>query len=103
MIRRPPSSTLFPYTPLSRSQIHFSAAVGNAHYVTADSEALRQVLTNLFDNALRYTPPAGRIAVSLEPAPGGVTVSVADTRSGIAPEHLPRIFEIGRASCRERV
>jgi len=74
-------------------QIQFSATVGNVRYVTADSEALRQVLTNLFDNALRYTPPAGRIAVSLEPAPGGVTVSVADTGSGIAPEHLPRIFE----------
>jgi len=74
-------------------QIQFSAAVGNVRYVTADSEALRQVLTNLFDNALRYTPPGGRIAVSLQPAPGGVTVSVADTGSGIAPEHLPRIFE----------
>src|SRR5207245_699797 len=45
-------------------QIQFSATVGNVRYVTADSEALRQVLTNLFDNALRYTPPAGRIAVS---------------------------------------
>src|SRR5437899_10550303 len=74
-------------------QIQFSATVGNVRYVTADSEALRQVLTNLFDNALRYTPPAGRIAVSLEPAPGGVTVSLADTGSGIPPERLPRIFE----------
>ena len=74
-------------------QIQFTAATGNVRYVTADSEALRQVLTNLFDNALRHTPPGGRITVSLEPAPGGVTVSVADTGSGIAPEHLPRIFE----------
>src|SRR3989454_3381306 len=69
MIRRPPRSTLFPYTTLFRSawaafadrarerQIQFSATVGNVRYVTADSEALRQVLTNLFDNALRYTPP----------------------------------------------
>ena len=73
--------------------IQFTAATGNVRYVTADSEALRQVLTNLFDNALRHTPPGGRITVSLEPAPGGVTVSVADTGSGIAPEHLPRIFE----------
>jgi two-component system phosphate regulon sensor histidine kinase PhoR len=73
-------------------RIQFTTAVGNG-YVTADSEALRQVLTNLFDNALRHTPPDGRITVALEPAPGGVTVSVADTGSGIAPEHLPRIFE----------
>ena len=74
-------------------RIQFTTAVGNVRYVTADSEALRQVLTNLLDNALRHTPPGGRITVSLEPAPGGMTVSVADTGSGIAPEHLPRIFE----------
>ncbi len=74
-------------------RIQFTTAVGNVRYVTADSEALRQVLTNLLDNALRHTPPGGRITVALEPAPGGVTVSVADTGSGIAPEHLPRIFE----------
>jgi PAS domain S-box-containing protein len=74
-------------------RIQFTTAVGNVRYVTADAEALRQVLTNLLDNALRHTPPGGRITVSLEPAPGGVTVSVADTGSGIAPEHLPRIFE----------
>jgi len=73
-------------------RIQFTPALGN-RFVTADLEALRQVLTNLFDNALRHTPPGGRITVSLEPAPGGVTVSVADTGSGIAPEHLPRIFE----------
>src|SRR2546430_11668941 len=83
MIRRPPSSTLFPYTPLSRSQIQFSAAVGNVHYVTADSEALRQGLTNLFDNALRYTPPGGRITVSLEPARSGEHTSELQSQSKI--------------------
>ncbi|HXL34839.1 MAG TPA: ATP-binding protein, partial [Gemmatimonadales bacterium] len=74
-------------------RIQFTAAPGDVHHVTADPEALRQVLTNLFDNALRYTPPDGRIGVALESVPGGVTVSVVDTGSGIAPDHLPRIFE----------
>ena len=74
-------------------RIQFTAAAGDVHHVTADPEALRQVLTNLLDNALRHTPPGGRITVSLEAAPGGVTVAVADTGSGMAPEHLPRIFE----------
>jgi len=74
-------------------RVQFTPAVRNVRYVTADLEALRQVLTNLFDNALRHTPPGGHITVSLEPVPGGVTVSVADTGSGIAPQHLPRIFE----------
>jgi signal transduction histidine kinase len=74
-------------------RIQFTAASGDVHHVTADPEALRQVLTNLLDNALRHTPPGGRITVSLESAPGGVIVSVADTGSGIPPQHLPRIFE----------
>jgi len=74
-------------------RIQFTAGAGDVHHITADPDALRQVLTNLLDNGLRHTPPGGRITVSLESAPGGVTVSVADTGSGIAPEHLPRIFE----------
>jgi signal transduction histidine kinase len=61
--------------------------------VSADPEALRQVLTNLFDNAVRYTPSGGRITVTAEPGRERSTISVADTGSGIASEHLPRIFE----------
>jgi two-component system phosphate regulon sensor histidine kinase PhoR len=74
-------------------RIEFTAAAGDVHQVTADPDALRQVLTNLLDNGLRHTPPGGRISVTVEPSPGGVTVAVTDTGSGIAPEHLPRIFE----------
>jgi PAS domain S-box-containing protein len=74
-------------------RIQFAVTAAGVHDVTADPDALRQVLTNLLDNALRHTPPGGRITVSLESAPGGVAVAVADTGSGIAPEHLPRIFE----------
>ena len=58
-----------------------------------DPDALRQVLVNLFDNALRYTPPGGRITVQLAPEDEGVRVAVRDTGPGITTEHLPRIFE----------
>jgi len=69
------------------------AVRGQEERVTADPEALRQVFTNLFDNALRHTPPGGSVAVSAKPEGAGMIIAVADTGSGIAPEHLPRIFE----------
>jgi two-component system phosphate regulon sensor histidine kinase PhoR len=59
----------------------------------ADPDAIRQVLTNLLDNALRYTPAGGAITVSLQPDQHGMRLDVSDTGAGIAREHLPRIFE----------
>lgn len=64
-----------------------------ARALTADPDALRQILTNLFENALRHTPAGGSIRVTAQPARDGIAVSVIDTGTGIPPEHLPRIFE----------
>jgi signal transduction histidine kinase len=64
-----------------------------AHAAAADPEALRQIFTNLFDNALRHTPASGRITVTAAQVPEGIVVTVTDTGTGIPPEHLPRIFE----------
>jgi signal transduction histidine kinase/HAMP domain-containing protein len=61
--------------------------------VDADPTALRQVLSNLIENAVRYTPQRGRITVFTERGPDGTWVGVRDTGSGIPAEHLPRIFE----------
>ena len=74
-------------------RIEFTAGATGGRELTADPDAVREVFTNLFDNALRHTPPGGRIAVSVDAGPEGTTVAVADTGSGISPEHLPRIFE----------
>ncbi|HXI20499.1 MAG TPA: ATP-binding protein, partial [Gemmatimonadales bacterium] len=65
----------------------------DAGQVHADPVALRQVLSNLLDNALRYTPPGGRITVTARHDPGGVGLAVRDTGIGVTREHLPRIFE----------
>lgn len=61
--------------------------------VQADAERLQQVLLITLDNALRYTPSGGRITLSATPAGRTVQITVADTGSGIAPEHLPHIFD----------
>jgi signal transduction histidine kinase len=65
----------------------------DAETVLADPDAIRQVLTNLLDNSLRYTPRGGRIVCRSRIEGDGVSISVADNGSGIVPEHLPRIFE----------
>ena len=64
-----------------------------AHALSADPDALRQIFTNLFDNALRHTRAGGTIRVAAQVVADGVAVSVADTGSGIPAEHLPRVFE----------
>jgi len=66
---------------------------GDAAAVSADPEALRQVLRNVLENAARYTPPGGRVTVRTRRDAEAVVVEVADTGPGIAGEHLPRIFE----------
>ncbi|MFH0914006.1 MAG: ATP-binding protein, partial [Chloroflexota bacterium] len=58
-----------------------------------DSYRLKQLLSNLVDNALRYTPEGGSITLSLFREGEWARLEVADTGIGIAPEHLPHIFE----------
>ena len=60
-----------------------------------DSEAVNQIVTNLVDNALKYTPDGGEITVGARSLPGShaVEVSVRDTGIGIPDEELPRLFE----------
>jgi PAS domain S-box-containing protein len=61
--------------------------------VAADPVRLGHALGNLLDNALTYTAPGGRVTLSASAGDGTVRLSVADTGSGIPPEHLPRVFE----------
>ena len=62
-------------------------------FATADAHGLEQVLRNLFDNALRYSPGGGRVEVRIRPVEAGVEVAVSDTGTGIPSRALPRIFE----------
>jgi len=65
----------------------------DATTIKLDPQALRQVLSNLVDNALRYTPRGGRITVASRREGDEVVLEVQDTGAGIPSEHLPRLFE----------
>ncbi|MGQ0571800.1 MAG: ATP-binding protein [Armatimonadota bacterium] len=61
--------------------------------VLADRDRLEQVLTNLLDNAIKFTPDGGHIAVGWRSSNGEVEVTVADSGPGISPADLPHVFE----------
>ena len=63
-------------------------------WIEGDAVRLHQVLTNIVTNAVKYTPPGGRIRVTLRSAGGDAVLTVEDTGFGIAPTLLPFIFDM---------
>jgi len=61
--------------------------------VTADKERVRQVITNLLHNALKFTPPKGKVTVAAGLKGDSATLSISDTGIGISGEDLPHVFE----------
>lgn len=61
--------------------------------VQGDRLMLRRALNNLLSNAVRHTPAKGQIEVAIEEAGTATVLSVSNTGAGIAPEHLPRLFD----------
>ena len=61
--------------------------------VWADHDRVTQVLTNIVHNAIKFTPPTGRVVVKADGGAGEVVFSVSDTGAGIAEEDIPRLFE----------
>jgi signal transduction histidine kinase len=60
--------------------------------VHADKNRLRQVLINLLDNAIKYTPEGGSVVTSAEERNGEICITVRDTGAGIPAEEVPRIW-----------
>jgi signal transduction histidine kinase len=82
-------------TPLAQSHgVQLSLkADSQESTVEADPDRLQQVLLILIDNAIKHTPSGGRVDVRVRRHGQQAEVEVADTGSGISPEHLPRIFD----------
>lgn len=66
---------------------------GRAPAVIADPDRLAEVFANLLENALRHTPPGGRVTVTAGRRGRDAQIVVADTGEGIPPEHLGRVFD----------
>ncbi len=61
--------------------------------VRADAQRLHQVLFNLLDNAIKYTQAGGHVTILAAEKDNAIETAVADDGGGIAPEHLPHVFE----------
>jgi signal transduction histidine kinase len=66
---------------------------GATAWVSADPSRLQQIFINLLTNAIKFTPPGGRVDVALESGGDLVRVTVRDTGQGVDPEFLPHLFE----------
>jgi PAS domain S-box-containing protein len=78
----------------AKSQLLQLLAPATPIVVLADSARLFQIFTNLVENAVKYTPPQGRIWVKATFDDREAIVHVEDTGRGIDPEMLPRVFEM---------
>ncbi|WP_378736666.1 sensor histidine kinase [Nocardia brasiliensis] len=81
-----------PDAPRRRIQLEIRSGEGTLE-VIGDETRLRQVLTNLLNNALTHTPADASVTVRLTPADDEVLLEVADTGPGLPPEEADRIFE----------
>jgi signal transduction histidine kinase len=69
-----------------------SVATDDLPIIAADAGRVLQVFSNLIGNAIKFTPPGGRIAIRAEPVGGQIRFAVSDTGSGIPAAHLSQVF-----------
>ena len=76
-----------------KHKLEIAPGTENVPPIYADAKALRRVITNLIENAIKYTPDDGRIIVSADTQRDHVAISVTDNGHGIRTEDVPMLFE----------
>jgi signal transduction histidine kinase len=75
-------------------RVTLSCDAPNESHLIGDNRMIQRMLSNLLDNAIKYTPSGGKVNVSVsENEKGDVIITVKDTGVGISPNDLPRIFD----------
>lgn len=77
-----------------RSGEHLVEADLHEAWIVGDETRLEQVVANLLDNACKYTPRGGKVAIRVGIEGGHVVLAISDSGSGIAPDVLPKIFDL---------
>ncbi len=73
--------------------VALSCDLQNGSHLIGDTRMIQRMLSNLLDNAIKYTPSGGSVRISLSEDDAQVAVSIEDSGMGISPKDLPRIFE----------
>ena len=77
----------------NKKQIEFEVAYNGNSVVEGDPYRIKQIMMNIINNAIAYSPPNSRVRISLKEAGQKVICSISDNGIGIAEEEIPRIFE----------
>src|SRR5215469_6489185 len=82
------------YEPLAEEKkVRLTLSAAGVPKIEGNRSLVAQALANLVDNAIKYTPPGGRVAISISQSFAGVDLCVADSGPGIPPEDRPRVVE----------
>jgi heavy metal sensor kinase len=74
-------------------KIEITCEAGSPVFVMGDRARLKQVVVNLLDNAIKYTPQGGSVRLNVHASPSHGIIEITDTGIGIPPEALPLVFE----------
>ena len=75
------------------ADVHLDTVLAEAGKVRVDADRVDQVLGNLLDNSLRHTPAGGTVTRTCRRVDQWVEYRVTDTGDGVAPEHLPHLYD----------